>query len=160
MTDFSIFDYSQCILDLQDKISIYNTNIDSMTNQLNILQAASEYNSVVQSTINHLTALKSSFQTNLADTEAVLQEINKLLAETEENKATLYYYYTIVTTDKATYMTKMLFNYENALADPTISTLMTDQVTPLDTKTLIANIIYNSVSINNKYSYILSSLNL
>ena len=142
---------SSDIVELQNEI----TNIDA---QIALYDNAPDYTSVTQEKRNELLSLKDQHNNNIQKTQDVINEINALLAETQENKDTLYYFYTVVEDFKNEYMSKMLFNYQTALADPTIQQLLLDTTTVSESKTAVAKIIYSDYRLNEEYSRIIISI--
>lgn len=157
---FSIFDYTASIQMLGDAIVEMTNKISNIQNRITLIESATDYAAVTQNTLEDLNSNKIKLEKRHSDMQAVLDEINNLLMATDEEKASLYYFYTILQVNKKEYMKRLLFNYSSAITNPTIIQLVADTETSTEAKIEVARILYETFSIKSEYSFVISALPL
>lgn len=145
-------DYTFNVTMFNTKINYLQNIIDTNTVTITQLQAA-PYPSVTAAEITRMQNQNSAHLLKIQNYQAILTEIARIQALTVEEKALIYYYYTILDVEKKYYMIKMLFN-TNMLTDSNVLALYNDNVTDAPTKLIIAKIIYNQISNSNLYNEI------
>jgi hypothetical protein len=143
------FDYSPAVRALNDTISKCYSQIESNTATITLLQS-SVYTTITSPEIDRLTTYNASHQTEITNCEAILDEITRIRALTAENKALIYYFYTVLGVRKSIFMTKMLFNTV-AVTDPRVLEVYSDTTSSSELKLYVARLIYDTFHIDNRY---------
>ena len=144
------FDYKPVKDGIAQELVPVNASLASITEEHGHLQGATAYNAevIIQDKIIHLKLEIDRLNGQKDDLNAVLAEIAAIESLTDDQKATLYYFYTIVGTSKQEFMAKMLFNHVRVLKDARISALRGDTVTPAASKAAVAKVVYQSYVID------------
>jgi len=142
------FDYTLVAGALNNELSAIQNTISVLRTQIKLLQAAPAYESVIAKQLASLTQNIDREQQTESHIISALAEINNVQNLSIEQKDSLYYFYTVLGVNKHDFMTKMLFNYSNALNDQTIQALMSDTVTPADSKVAVAKILYDDYRVS------------
>jgi DNA-binding transcriptional regulator YbjK len=156
MEDFSVFDYASSVQMLEKSIIDMTNEINAIQSKITLIESASSYATATQNKRDALNAQKTKLDGHNSNMQAVLNEINNLLATTEEKKTSLYYFYTVLQVNKHEYMQRLLFNYTTALDNLTINQLLTDDATSTEVKTEVAKIIYEDFPIKSEYKFVIS----
>lgn len=142
-------DYSKTVVYLNSKMTGLQNQIISDKNKITQLQQ-SPYASSITSEIIKLQSLIDRNKLSIQNIQAVLAEIVRIQALSDEEKALIYYYYTILKVEKIDYMIKLLFN-THMLTDVNVLALNNDITTPSDIKLMVAKLVYKKIHINNAY---------
>jgi hypothetical protein len=151
----SEFDYAAVVTGLTAQRVTAQAEVTRIAAEIATLEAAAAYSSITTQKVASLNSMKTSWESNVANIDAVLAEIAVVQALTAEQKADLYYFYTIVLPRKADFMARTLFNHVAALADGNIAALRADTTTASESKTAVAKIIYETYSIKREYISVL-----
>lgn len=147
---FVDFNYDIPINYLNNRISLLNDQLTEYGNKLVLLEST-PYVSILADEINAINNMINQLNNEKIMINAVLIEINRIQNLSVEDKALLYYFYTIVEDTQTNFMRKLLFNTTESLHDPTIQALLTDVTTPNEAKAIVAKIIYQKYIINQEY---------
>lgn len=150
------FDYTGLLNSLALNITNFQNEISNIDNEIALYDNAPNYTSVTENRKNLLVNMKNNLSYKIQKNQEITDEINNLILETPENKATLYYFYTVVEPDKKYFMIKALFNYSAALNNQKIQELMNDDITPSESKVAVAKLIYEDFQINQEYAIFLN----
>ncbi len=158
-----LFDYSAAIIGFSNEIIATQEQLDLINAQLAMLQSIAGYGEVVTPAINSLMSQQVALFAAITDLQSVLNEMTNIMNLDTETQAQLYYFYTVLRCSYIEFMLRMPFNYQSALADPTILVLLTDSTNSSDAKKIVAELIYQNYpvslahihSLARLYSYIL-----
>jgi hypothetical protein len=153
----STFDYSGVVTAITNDLNTFTTKLADINTQIASLQSVPAYSSIpaVENQIATLTGQAKNYQNYVTQINALLDEIKNIQGLPDDNKATLYYFYTVLSTvgvSLSDFMSKMPFNLI-ALNDPIIQQLVADIVTPADVKVSIATALYNSYKVDIRMAY-------
>ena len=153
MSSFDVeFDYSTVVVGMTGQITRLQEQINIYTTKIALLQASS-YAVLVADEISDMESLVTIDTLKAANYQSIIDEIARVQAMTQEEKALIYYFYSILGVKKENYMEKLLFN-TSKISDPNVLTLYNDVVTPPETKLMVAKLLYNKFSMNTQYNEI------
>jgi hypothetical protein len=148
----TILDFTPVVDGITLRMNNMQTQINADTTVVTQLQA-SQYSTLLDPEINIMLSNIAQYTTKVQNYQSILDEITRIQSMSVEDKASMYYYFTILGVSKMNYMTKMLFNTD-ALNNENVQALYADVITPTETKLIIAKIIYDRFYINSVYSEI------
>lgn len=147
VSEETLFDYSASIAGISNSIAISQQTLDDVNTQITLLQTATGYSDVTAPALNDLLNQQANLTYTISELQAVLDEITGLYNLDSDTQDQLYYFYTVVDVSHVDFMVRMPFNYETALVDPTIVALLSDTTNTADTKTAIAQLVYQNYPI-------------
>jgi len=147
VSEQTLFDYSASITGISNSITMSQQALDSINAQITLLQTATGYSDITAPALNDLLNQQTNLTSTISELQAVLDEITALYNLDSGTQDQLYYFYTVVDVSHVDFMVRMPFNYEAALADPTIIALLSDTTNSAGTKTAIAQLVYQNYPI-------------
>lgn len=138
----TLFDYSASITGISNSITNFQSMLDDVSAQIAVLQAATGYSDVVAPALETLLDQQDGLTYTINELQAVLNEITNLYNLDSATQDQLYYFYMVVGGSYIDFMVRMPFNYQAALADPTIVALLSDITNSDATKIAIAELVY------------------
>jgi hypothetical protein len=146
-TGFSSFPFDAMLQSYINNTTDIQNKIDACVAELAALQSVPEYAEVLTAEIHNLENRISSLSSQKQRFQDIADEITIILNLPQEDKNTLYYFYTVVGESNShsmeDFMCRVLFNHQPALHDPVILKLMEDTETMSETKIRIAKICYD-----------------
>jgi hypothetical protein len=144
----TLFDYSVAIAGFINQINSMQDQLNSINGQITLLQTTTAYSAVTAPALTTLTNQQTQLTSSITDMQTVLTEITAITNLDSATQDQLYYFYTVVGASYQEFMVRMPFNYQAALIDPIIVTLLADTTNTVDTKTAIAQLVYQNYPIN------------
>ena len=144
----SELDYTKTVEYVTVKITALQLQVTEYTAKITQLQISPYVN--IPSTVAEIVRLQTVIDMNnlaISNYQSLLIEIARIQALSAEEKALIYYYYTILGVSKLSYMIKMLFNTD-MLTDVNVLTLYNDTITPPEVKLMVAKLIYDAIAVN------------
>ena len=142
------FNYTTAIESINGRIASLQTIVDANNSKLVLLQS-SVYAGIVTSEISALEFVNTTNTTAIANYQDISNEIARVQALSQEEKALLYYFYITLGISKTTYMIKLLFN-THIVNDSRVVAVYNDTTSPADVKLLVAQMLYDQFPINSK----------
>jgi hypothetical protein len=143
------FDYTPAVNGMNANIVELQSQIDANTLQVNQL-TSSPYASLVPLEIANLNIRITNDTNIITSYNAIKAEITRVNTLSVEEKALIYYFYSVLGIPKNKYMIKLLFNTDK-LSDTNVQAVYNDTITEPATKLLVAQLLYEQFSINNTY---------
>lgn len=143
------FDYTLAINGMNGRITELQSQIDANTTKVNQL-TSSPYASLVSLEIANLNDRITNNATTITSYNAIKTEIARINSLPVEEKAMIYYFYSVLGVPKNKYMVKLLFNTDK-LTNDNVQTVYNDAVTEPATKLLVAQLLYEQFSMSNIY---------
>ncbi len=143
-----LFDYSLGIAGINDEITAYQAQLDTVNAQITVLQTAIGYTGLISPGLSALISQQTELTNIINDLQTVITELTTISNLDSTTKDQLYYFYTVLACDNVEFMVRMPFNYVSALADPVIQQLLADTTNTSNAKIAMAQLVFENYQIS------------